>query len=119
MGLSDDLFKALSKVTEQAADGDPEFVDRAKARLDTLEEHERIAFEMSRFLAHQSVVLNDKRLHYASMAALFLSGILDEEDDIGDMSLVDFMDFADAGWTDIEEAIQAAINLMWEDGHVD
>lgn len=116
MSLSDDLFHALHRVAEDLNDHDPDFVERAKSRLDVLEPHQQVAFEMSRYLAQQSVAHTDKRLHFASMAALFLSGILEEEPGFDHLSLADFMDFAEAGWADIEAAIDAAVALLWEDG---
>lgn len=119
MGLSEDLFRAISKVTDDVAAEDPGFVDRAQARVNEMEEHERVAFDLSRFFAQQSVLQNDKRLHYASMATLFMSGILEGEEGLTEMSLIDMMDFADDGWSAIEDAISQAINSMWEAGDVD
>lgn len=116
MSLNNDLFKAMQDIVVEESINHPgfdEIEETLRSRHATLTEQQQVLLEASQFLSQQAIAYNEKRLMYASIACLMLSGMMDDVAHLLD-GASGLMDYAESCWEDTQQIVEQAIaKMVW------
>lgn len=109
--IQHDFFNAMSSIV--APDIDADEIDAFMNIVKALPTEQRIAFEASRFLAREAILIDEPRLFYASFAMLAMSGMGEPILQAAKVdSVSDVMDLAERVWTDTKQVAEQAMNTI-------
>ena len=91
---------------------DPEIIDEFHDFVQSADDSQMFLLNLSQMWMEIGLSMDDKRMAYASCAALALSGALDKSIDEGDWGTV--MDYAEAAWESAQRLMSSVIDEQVE-----